>query len=61
MSKQTKTELIQCIRQSKDPQKVLQMAADTITRVISGESWESICKDYGIDPEEVKKRTWTPC
>lgn len=61
MSKQTETELIPCIWQSKDPQKALQMFTDTLTRIIAGESWESICNDYGMEPEEIKKRMGKPC
>ena len=54
-------DFIKAIRESPDPTKSMSMAIDVLTRMLTGESWESICIDYSIDPEEVKKRMVAPC
>ena len=54
-------ELVRIVRGSKDPAKVQQAFRDMLRRMVAGEDWESICKDYGIDPEEVERRRGAPC
>lgn len=58
---ESEIKVVQMIRDSKDPTRAMHTAVDMLTRMVAGESWESICIDYGMEPEEIKKRMGKPC
>lgn len=41
-------ELICLIRESKDPEKAMDIALDLLTRLLAGKSMESIAASYGV-------------
>lgn len=47
-------ELVRMIRESKDPEKAIEVAIDVFTRMLAGEEPASIMARYGIDWEAVK-------
>lgn len=46
-------ELLEIIRESKDPAKAIIIATDILSRCVAGESMESIAASYGLKLEEV--------
>ena len=47
-------EVIRIIRESKDPVKAMYFALNTLTRLVAGESPDSIMASYGIEWEGTK-------
>ena len=45
--------VLETIRNSKDPVKALGIAIDVVSRMLMGESHDSIMESYGIELEEV--------
>lgn len=46
--------IIERIRSSPDPEKAMQIAVDIVSRVLAGESMESIAASYGVELEGIK-------
>lgn len=48
-------ELLEIIRESKDPAKAIIIDTDILSRCVAGESMESIAASYGLKLEELQK------
>ena len=46
--------IIRLIRESKDPEKAMDIALDLLTRLLAGESIESIAASQGFNWEDIK-------